>query len=273
MDINKVRDVLSKKKIVLLGESAHGIKEQNNNRVELIKKLHQEEGFNLLFIESVKPSKGLSSYSIANDFVRNELHEVYHTEEVLELVEYALNCNLELRGFELYDDYLDEYYKVKNSSTNNGYDSRTYRDLKMFEIFQSSYNVRKDKAIIWGHNAHMAKKASPGSYRKKVFGEYIKEFYGANSHSIGQLIGSGVIEHMKGQERSVEATTGSVEKFIMESVDSTLFVPDLSGEFYNKSVTHASCGGELETIILADLYDSLILDRIGSKPVRLENLR
>ena len=111
MDINKVRDVLSKKKIVLLGESAHGIKEQNNNRVELIKKLHQEEGFNLLFIESVKPSKGLSSYSIANDFVRNELHEVYHTEEVLELVEYALNCNLELRGFELYDEYLDEYYK------------------------------------------------------------------------------------------------------------------------------------------------------------------
>lgn len=269
MDIEKIRDVLSKKKIVLLGESAHGVKEQNRNRVALIKKLHSEAGFNTLYIESTKPSERLLNYSSAEAFIEKELHDVYHTEEVLELVGFALNANLELRGFELHGGYLDKYFEIKKTTRNNVFESRTYRDLAMFEIFQKSFNQTTDKAIIWGHNAHVAKKASPGSYRAKVFGEYIKEFYNGDSHSMGQFIGCGTIEHMKGDERTIEAASGSIEEFILENVEDSEFVPDLLDEFYNKETSHAFCGGDLEKIVLADHYDSLILNRIGTKPARL----
>lgn len=80
----------------------------------------------------------------------------------------------------------------------------------MFEIFQNSFIQEEDRAIVWGYNAHMSKKASPGSYREKVFGEYIKEYYKEDSHSVGQFVGSGVIEHMKNQERIVKDLPNSI---------------------------------------------------------------
>ena len=79
VEIDKFVREVSDKRIVLLGESAHGIREQNLNRFEIIKWLHKELGFNQLYLESVKPSKKLNSYTSGIEFIKNELHEVYHT--------------------------------------------------------------------------------------------------------------------------------------------------------------------------------------------------
>ncbi len=269
VEIDKFVREVSDKRIVLLGESAHGIREQNLNRFEIIKWLHKELGFNQLYLESVKPSKKLNSYTSGIEFIKNELHEVYHTKEVLSLINYVIKSDMEFVGFEIYGKYLDEYSEIKKNSINNGYDSRTYRDLKMFEIFKNVFDIEKDKAIIWGHNGHMSKKASPGAYREKVFGEYVFEYFGGFSYSVGQYIGAGVIDHMKDQERVVNPLPNTIEEYISNNVESTLFLTDLSDDVFTKQIGHSFCGGELESLVLKSHFDALVLNPVGSKPERL----
>ena len=49
---NHLNEILKNKKIVSLGENLHGVKEYNSTKLELIKYLHEELGFNVLAIES-----------------------------------------------------------------------------------------------------------------------------------------------------------------------------------------------------------------------------
>lgn len=179
MDISIFDELICKIKennisIVLLGESSHGIYEQNYVRCELVKRLHKEFNFNNIFIESiVKQSGKLGSLDSLN-FLKEELHPVYHTSEILDLIQYAKDHNLKVDGFELAGRFLSKYREMKNNSLDGGRDSRSYRDKTMFEIFESQYrHNQSEKIIIWGHNAHMSKATSPCSHRDKVFGEFL----------------------------------------------------------------------------------------------------
>ncbi len=270
MSFNELLDDLLSKQIILLGESKHGIREQNLNRVRLIKMLHERAGFNLLYLESLKPTLNISNYSKPIDFIYSELHEVYHTEEILELIEYCFKYQVELRGFELYDQYLEEYFNLKINNQDNGFESRTYRDKKMFDIFQHNFNLHREKAIIWGHNAHMSKKTMSSAYRKKVFGEYLSDFYKDRAHFIGQFTGEGRVEHLKGQEQVIKQYPDSIEEYIVSNIENCTAFSKLDGNVFNKEILFSYADNKSESILLVDYFDSLILNRKGTKPLRLE---
>ncbi len=194
---------IDNRQIVLLGESAHGIMEQNQLRIDLIKILNKEQGFKHLLIESVKRpichDNLLRVHSI--DYLKNFLHEVYHTEEMVSLVDFVKESKIQIDGFEIEGIDLEKYFELKKVS---GRDSRTFRDKTMFNNFKKlmDHKIKSDKVIIWGHNAHMMKKVSNGAYRDKVFGEYVNETYGDKSIVVGQYTGSGEIEHMPYQKEN-----------------------------------------------------------------------
>jgi len=259
-------------KIVLLGESAHGVFEQNRARVEIIKQLHERLGFSRVFIESAVEQKEPILAQEAVDVLKREIHEAYHTQEVLELVNYILNSNMTLEGFEISGSDLDEYKELKNKINNDGRESRSFRDLTMFKNFEKQFELKfkNEKVIIWGHNAHLMKKTSSGAARDKVLGEFLFERYDSKSFAVGQFLGSGKIEHMPNQKRESVAKDNSIESFIMQNVENISVSSELSDSIFNEKITHSFChGDEIEELVLSDHFDALILHRECSSPKRI----
>lgn len=267
--IDKISD--NNIKIVLLGESAHGIYEQNYTRIELVKRLHKELDFNKIFIESIIDQNKKINSSDSLIFLKNTLHPVYHTTEMLDFIQYAQKQNLKIDGFELDGDNLVKYKEMKAKSINGGKDSRSYRDKKMFENFDSQYRRNQsEKIIIWGHNSHMSKVTSPSSERDKVFGEYLYEVFGDKSFRVGQFTGQGQIEHMPGQKRKIPQLEGSLESYISSNVNGIKVLPTLVEDIYKNEISHSFCSGEnTEKIILNDYFDALIFHQVGSAPIRI----
>jgi erythromycin esterase-like protein len=265
--LSKIKE--RKIQIVLLGESAHGVYEQNKVRVDLVKALHQELGFSKIFIESVVEQKEPSIQTGAMDILKSKIHSVYHTQEVLDLIDYIVRSGMTLEGFEICGDDLNKYRQLKSD---DGRESRSFRDFTMFNNFnrQLESKFANDKIVIWGHNAHLMKKTSSGAARDKVFGEFIYEKYINKAFSIGQYLGSGKIEHMPGQERDVVSEDNSIENFIMNNIDDIKVFEELNLDVFRSPTTNYFCSGEeIEELVLCDHFDALILHRECSAPIRI----
>lgn len=91
-DLEPLRPILADRRIVMLGESSHGVREYNLAKVRLIKFLHQEMGFDVIAFES----SWADAYAVytkidslsARDMMERSIYPVWHTEEVLALFEY-----------------------------------------------------------------------------------------------------------------------------------------------------------------------------------------
>lgn len=94
------------KRIVALGESLHGVKEYNIFKLEIIKYLHEQMGFNVIAIES---DLAMNFYG---NIYRNQIPDtllleklitpVWHTETHLHLIKYLKSKpNLKIIGFDL----------------------------------------------------------------------------------------------------------------------------------------------------------------------------
>src|SRR5437773_516725 len=121
---------LKGKTIVLLGESAHGVREYNSIRTDLIRWLHERLGFDALIMESAIGPLVTVHNGEAMQVVKKELHEVYHTAEVMELIRYALDQKILLAGIEIAESDLDHYRHLKRAG--DDYGSRSYRDEAMY---------------------------------------------------------------------------------------------------------------------------------------------
>lgn len=97
-DLTYLDDLLADKTLVLMGESAHGIAEQNRLRVRLIKYLHQRLGFSVVAFES-----GLYECYWTNeemnhihheDALKNSLYGFWHTPDLVDLFLYMKQSNL-----------------------------------------------------------------------------------------------------------------------------------------------------------------------------------
>jgi erythromycin esterase len=110
-DLHFIDQFLMDKSIVLLGEIAHGVAEQNRIRVRLIKYLHQEHGFNVVAFESSlhdcyftdKDIKSIAS----KDVLKNALYPFWHTTDLIDLVDYikqsySSNNPIHLAGFDIH---------------------------------------------------------------------------------------------------------------------------------------------------------------------------
>lgn len=88
-ELNFLKPLLSEKKLVLLGENGHGVKEHTQIKSKLIKYLYQELGFKVLAFESSLGDCSFSSQQQMNmnaeQLIKQSLFKVWHTEEMLDL--------------------------------------------------------------------------------------------------------------------------------------------------------------------------------------------
>lgn len=91
-DLSFLDDVLAGREIVQLGEVAHGIAEQNQGRVRLIKYLHQRLGFSVVSFESSFFGCAMANGHIdslsAKGALMGSLYSMWRTTGILELFEY-----------------------------------------------------------------------------------------------------------------------------------------------------------------------------------------
>jgi len=92
-DISFLNGMIGNREIVLMGEVAHGIKEQNKIRIRLIKYLHEQMGFNVVafesgFYECVKVNEKLNQLSV-RDRLKGTLYRFWNTYEMLDFFEYV----------------------------------------------------------------------------------------------------------------------------------------------------------------------------------------
>jgi len=91
-DLGFFSPLVGDKNIVLLGESAHGVKEYTQSKIRLIKYLHQELGFNLIAFESslyecYKAQRNIELLE-SQELIENSLVFVWHTSDMLDLFNY-----------------------------------------------------------------------------------------------------------------------------------------------------------------------------------------
>jgi erythromycin esterase len=91
-DLRFLAPLLRDKRIVQLGESAHGVAEFNMAKVRLVKYLHEELGYDVMAFESStyeceRAQRGMS-WLLAIELMRFCIFRVWHTSEVVLLFEY-----------------------------------------------------------------------------------------------------------------------------------------------------------------------------------------
>lgn len=110
-DLHFIDQFLIDKSIVLLGEVAHGIAEQNRIRVRLIKYLHQEHGFNVIAFESSLHDGYFTDKDVQKldniDVLKNALYPFWHTTDLVDLVDYmkqlySSDNPIHLAGFDIH---------------------------------------------------------------------------------------------------------------------------------------------------------------------------
>jgi len=110
-DLSYLDQFIEDKSIILLGEVAHGIAEQNKLRVRLIKYLHENHGFNVIAFESGLYDCYYTNKIIENlnpdEILRNALYTFWRTTDLVDLADYIKqlrpsNNPIQLAGFDFH---------------------------------------------------------------------------------------------------------------------------------------------------------------------------
>lgn len=110
-DLRFLDQLLLNKSIILLGEVAHGIAEQNRMRVRLIKYLHQYYGFNVVAFECGLYDCYFTNKNIQDlntkGVLKNALYTFWNTTDLVDLVDYmkqshSSNNPIQLAGFDIH---------------------------------------------------------------------------------------------------------------------------------------------------------------------------
>jgi erythromycin esterase len=114
-DLTFLKNILSNKRIVSLGESSHGVAEFSSMKVRLVKFLHEVLGFNLIAFESPFTACARADENVDTEspdkIMKECLFSVWHTEETVELFRYigmvrAAGGDLHIAGFDIQDSSL-----------------------------------------------------------------------------------------------------------------------------------------------------------------------
>ncbi len=109
-DLTFLEPALANKRIVMLGESSHGVEEYSQAKLRLIKYLHEQQGYNLLAIEGglfdCENAQKLVSAGATRAAMLSCLFGVWSTETVLELFKYVAQTQttstpLRITGFDV----------------------------------------------------------------------------------------------------------------------------------------------------------------------------
>lgn len=109
-DLLFLDDLLSAKRLVLLGESSHGVEEYSQAKLRLIKYLHEQQGYDILAFEGglfdCERSQEIIESGSPFDAMRSCAFGVWHTSTVLDLFEYVRSTRdtarpLRITGFDV----------------------------------------------------------------------------------------------------------------------------------------------------------------------------
>lgn len=109
-DLSFLETPLANKRLVMLGESSHGVKEYSQAKLRLIKYLHEQQGFNLLAIEGglfdCENAQRLLSAGASRAAMLSCLFGVWSTQTVHELFDYIVQTQststpLRITGFDV----------------------------------------------------------------------------------------------------------------------------------------------------------------------------
>ncbi|MFS1518838.1 erythromycin esterase family protein [Bacillus sp. SCS-151] len=128
-DLEFLKDILKDKRVVMLGESSHGVSEYSLIKSRLIKFLHEELNYNVVAFES-----GLAEVNSTNEMLldispekamKNTLHPVWFTDHNMYLFKYikeqrATKNPINIVGFDMQpqpyiDKYINDYFKGRNT--------------------------------------------------------------------------------------------------------------------------------------------------------------
>lgn len=124
-EINEIKDYkcldsyVSDKRIVLLGESSHGVGDYFTEKIKLIKYLHEHHGFNLVVLENGFLESALSKERLQveqpEQVIKQHFMDIYHNEEMMPLFTEAWAQNLILMGMDIQPSYREasSYYSNK----------------------------------------------------------------------------------------------------------------------------------------------------------------
>lgn len=109
-DLAFVQEALGEKRLVMLGESSHGVREFSQAKLRLIKHLHQNLGFSVLAFEGglfdCEQAQVAIERSLPVTALNRCLFQVWHTETLGDLLDYVLQTQstanpLRLTGFDV----------------------------------------------------------------------------------------------------------------------------------------------------------------------------
>ncbi len=248
-----LEEVLRDKRVVALGENLHGVKEYNSIKLELIKYLHEELGYNVLAIESdvAKNFYGNLHKSKIPDttFLKELFTPPWHTEEYLELVRYLKSMpNLNIVGFDVEMKntigQIEEKLGVKVDTTHNHI--KLFREnYSMWKEVNGRFLVTKsqrdstmagvsvwivnelyptEKIIISGHNDHVSNKEVKGA----CMGEILKNEFGDAYYSIGFFHSLGnpkhVFRNVIYENKESQLSENSIQYQLLKTGKSILFI-------------------------------------------------
>jgi erythromycin esterase len=108
-DFSCMDPYVSGKKIVLLGESSHGIGDFYTTKVNMIKYLHKVHGFNAVVLESglleAVLSRGLLKGLPAKEQIQHSLLDIFHNEEMIPLFQESWADGLHISGMDIQPAY------------------------------------------------------------------------------------------------------------------------------------------------------------------------
>lgn len=108
-DFSCMDEYVKNKKIVLLGESSHGVGEFYTAKINMIKYLHEKHGFNVVVLESgllegVFCKKFLKDMS-PKEQIQNSLLDIFHNEEMIPLFNEPWASDIHIAGMDIQPTY------------------------------------------------------------------------------------------------------------------------------------------------------------------------
>ena len=186
MELTPIAEVLSKAKLVGLGESTHGTHEFFNFKSELFRQLVTNHGFNtLLFEDRQDICRSINDYISGKDIslasVCDELYPVWQTEELKQLLIWLRNhrslARVAFIGFDIDQAKCDDLSLRDDLMAKN---IKTYCDANP-----------NTKAVVWAHNSHIQLIASNTEWRP--MGYFLKEPFGQQYIAVALLFGKGSV--------------------------------------------------------------------------------
>ena len=304
-DLRFLAPLLKDRRIVQLGESSHGVAEFNLAKVRLVRFLHEELGYDVIAFESpfadCARAQHRSATLSAEELMRGCITGVWHTAEVLPLLEYVKATQrtarpLVIAGFDIQffraesrharddDDPAVARQLVRSTAAweRMRIDPRgpgAVRDSAMAENLEFLLTARYPgkKFIVWAHNAHI--RHTRGAYtdstpqQPRQMGSWVARRRRAELYTIGLYMYRG---SATANDRSpypiLPSRPGSLESILHQApwryafVDFSTATRERGSEWIWSTLDALELGRYRDRVVPRTAYDAVLMIETAHPP-------